>query len=42
MIQLLMFVGGNAMEELEIVPQHQIDGIRIFINRVEYRSPHLH
>ena len=30
------------MEELEIVPQHQIDGIRIFINRVEYRSPHLH
>ena len=30
------------MEELEIVPQHQIDGMRIFINRVEYRSPHLH
>lgn len=30
------------MEELEIVPQNQIDGMRIFINRVEYRSPHLH
>ena len=30
------------MEELEIVPQSQIDGIRIFIDRVEYRSPHLH
>ena len=30
------------MEELEIVPQHQIDGMRIFVNRVEYRSPHLH
>ena len=30
------------MEELEIVPQHQIDGMRIFINRVEYRSPHVH
>lgn len=30
------------MDELEIVPQNQIDGMRIFINRVEYRSPHLH
>ena len=30
------------MEELEIVPQHQIDGMRIFINKVEYRSPHFH
>ena len=30
------------MEELEIVPQHQIDGMRIFINTVEYRSPHFH
>ena len=30
------------MEELEIVPLSQIDGMRIFINRVEYRSPHLH
>ena len=30
------------MEELEIVPQHQIDGMRIFVNTVEYRSPHFH
>lgn len=30
------------MEELEIVPQNQIDGMRVFVNRVEYRSPHLH
>lgn len=30
------------MEELEIVPQSQIDGVRIFVNTVEYRSPHLH
>ena len=30
------------MEELEIVPQHQIDGMRIFVNKVEYRSPHFH
>ena len=29
------------MEELEIVPLSQIDGMRIFIDRVEYRSPHL-
>jgi len=30
------------MEELEIVPHRQSDGIRIFINKVEYRSPHFH
>ncbi|MDO5546766.1 MAG: helix-turn-helix domain-containing protein [Eubacteriales bacterium] len=30
------------MEELEIVPQHQIDGMRIFVNKVEYRSSHFH
>ena len=30
------------MEELEIVPQHQIDGMRVFVNTVEYRSPHFH
>ena len=30
------------MEELEIVPQHQINGMRIFVNTVEYRSPHFH
>lgn len=30
------------MEELEIVPHQQADGIRIFINKVEYRSPHFH
>lgn len=30
------------MEELEIVPHRQTDGIHIFINKVEYRSPHFH
>lgn len=30
------------MEELEIVPHRQSDGVRIFVNRVEYRSPHFH
>lgn len=30
------------MEELEIVPHQLSDGIRIFINKVEYRSPHFH
>ena len=30
------------MEKLEIVPQNQIDGIRVFINKVEYRSAHFH
>lgn len=30
------------MEELEIVASHQADGIRIFINKVEYRSAHFH
>lgn len=30
------------MEELEIVPHRQSDGVRIFINKVEYRSPHFH
>ena len=30
------------MEELEIVPQHQIDGMRVFVNTVEYRSPLFH
>lgn len=30
------------MEELEIVPQYQISGMRMFVNTVEYRSPHFH
>lgn len=30
------------MEELEIVPQNQIEGMRVFINKVEYRSAHFH
>ena len=30
------------MEELEIVPHRQSDGVHIFINEVEYRSPHFH
>ena len=30
------------MEELEIVPHRQSDSVRIFINKVEYRSPHFH
>lgn len=30
------------MEELEIVPHRQSEGLRIFINKVEYRSPHFH
>ena len=30
------------MEELEIVPHRQSDGVHIFINKVEYRSPHFH
>ena len=30
------------MEELEIIPHGQAEGIRIFVNRVEYRSPHFH
>lgn len=30
------------MEELEIVPHRQSDSVRIFINRVEYRSAHFH
>lgn len=30
------------MEELEIVPHRQSDNVRIFINKVEYRSPHFH
>ena len=30
------------MDELEIIPRQNVDGIRIFVNRVEYRSPHFH
>lgn len=30
------------MEELEIVPHRQSEGLRIFINKVEYRAPHFH
>lgn len=30
------------MNELEIVPHRQSDGVRIFVNKVEYRSPHFH
>ena len=30
------------MEELEIVPLGQSEGVRIFVNRVEYRSAHFH
>lgn len=30
------------MEELEIIPHQQAGGMRIFVNKVEYRSPHFH
>lgn len=30
------------MEELEIIPHQHISGIRIFVNKLEYRSPHFH
>lgn len=30
------------MEQLEIIPRQHVGGIHIFINRVEYRSPHFH
>lgn len=30
------------MRELEIVPYRQSDGVWIFVNKVEYRSPHFH
>lgn len=30
------------MRELEIVPHRQSDSVRIFVNRVEYRSAHFH
>lgn len=30
------------MEELEIVAHQKMDGMRAFINKVEYRSPHFH
>lgn len=30
------------MEELEIIPHQYVDGMRIFINKIEYRSPHFH
>lgn len=30
------------MKELEIVPQNQVEGMRVFLNQVEYRSPHFH
>ena len=30
------------MDELEIVPHRQSDSVQIFINKVEYRSPHFH
>lgn len=30
------------MDELEIIPHQHIPGIRIFINKVEYRTPHFH
>lgn len=30
------------MEQLEIIPHQHVDGMHIFINRVEYRSPHFH
>ncbi len=30
------------MEELEIVPHRQSESVRIFVNRIEYRSPHFH
>jgi len=30
------------LEELEIISHQEQDGIRIFINRIEYRSPHFH
>lgn len=30
------------MDQFEIVPHRQSDGVRIFINKVEYRSAHFH
>ena len=30
------------MEQLEIIPRQHVDGMHVFINRVEYRSPHFH
>lgn len=30
------------MSELEIVRHAQIDGLSMFFNTVEYRTPHLH
>lgn len=30
------------MDELEIIPHRHMPGIRIFINKLEYRSPHFH
>jgi mannose-6-phosphate isomerase-like protein (cupin superfamily) len=30
------------MNELEIIQHQQIDGLSIFLNTVDYRTPHLH
>lgn len=30
------------MHELEIVQYLQVDGLRLFLNTVYYRTPHLH
>ena len=30
------------MQELEIVQYPQLDGLRLFLNTVYYRAPHLH
>lgn len=30
------------MDELEIIPHRHMPGIRIFVNKLEYRSPHFH
>lgn len=30
------------MEEMEIVPYQQVEGMEIFINKLEYRAPHFH
>ena len=30
------------MREMEIVPHPQIEGIHVFFNTVDYRTPHMH
>lgn len=34
--------GGKSMSEVEIIRYGHIHGLSLFLNRVEYRTPHLH